>query len=92
MTFETILDQPIPRHYYKEEAEEIVFEFFFELSDKEKRYHRVVYSFLNLLRDLGGLRGALMWVIVGRTSAISKIFFNNAFVNANYEYLSRGME
>ena len=33
-----------------------------------------------------------MWVIVGRTSAISKIFFNNAFVNANFEYLSKGQD
>jgi hypothetical protein len=38
------------------------------------------------------LRGALMWVIVGRTSAISRIFFNNAFVNDNFEFLSKGVE
>ena len=57
------------------DAESEMFAVFFELSDHQILYSREVFSFMDLLRDLGGLRGALMWVILARTHAYSRIWF-----------------
>jgi hypothetical protein len=30
-----------------------------------------------------------MWIIVGRSQAYSRMFFNNAFINNNFEYIDK---
>jgi hypothetical protein len=91
MTYETMQKFP---HFEShepgvEEGPEEIFAIFFELSDKQIIYQRSVFSFMDLLRDLGGLRGALMWVITARCHAYSRVWFQNSFINNNFEFLKK---
>jgi hypothetical protein len=47
---------------------------------------------MDLLRDLGGLRGALLWVITARCHSYSRVWFNNSFINNNFEFLKKDKE
>ena len=90
LTFEGIEEFPhFEAHGEGSEEPEEIFSVFFELSDSRIEYSRDVYAFMDLLRDLGGLRGALVWVLMARTHAYSRVWFNNSFLNNNFEYLNK---